>query len=219
MQLSTTMPATWSCGSTAMPPTSPLPKDACLLLGTISSVPSLHPCPQQQLPTLPLTIMRPVLASTAAAKLGELFLNAKHACPLYIALHELGHPPFRQTTLLPLALAMTTSNITGQSQLSCISIGSATASARANITYFGNPSPPTKQITSPSITRISIIKPCVQHISMHLPMLLNVSNLMTLTIALVRVCLWPANQVWSVAKSYSHTASTGCTEQSTQHTG
>jgi len=37
-------------------------------------------------------IMRPVLASAAEAKLGALFLNAKHACPLRIALLELGHP-------------------------------------------------------------------------------------------------------------------------------
>jgi hypothetical protein len=37
-------------------------------------------------------IMRPVLSSAAEAELGALFLNAKHACPLRIALDELGHP-------------------------------------------------------------------------------------------------------------------------------
>ncbi len=36
-------------------------------------------------------IMCPVLASAAKAKLGALFLNAKHACPQHIALQELGH--------------------------------------------------------------------------------------------------------------------------------
>jgi len=36
-------------------------------------------------------IMCPVLASAAKAKLGALFLNAKHACPRHIALQELGH--------------------------------------------------------------------------------------------------------------------------------
>jgi len=37
-------------------------------------------------------IMHPVLASTAEAELGALFLNAKHAYPLQIVLLELGHP-------------------------------------------------------------------------------------------------------------------------------
>jgi len=37
-------------------------------------------------------IMQPVLASATKAELGTLFLNAKHACPLQIALHKLGHP-------------------------------------------------------------------------------------------------------------------------------
>jgi len=95
------MPATWSCGSTATHPTSPPQKDILELLDTISSVPSLHLC-LQQLPTLPLTMhapinvlcqfMKPVLASAIKAELGILFLNAKHACPLCIALHKLGHP-------------------------------------------------------------------------------------------------------------------------------
>lgn len=40
-------------------------------------------------------IMRPVLASAAEAEMGALFVNAKHACPLRVALQELGHeqPP------------------------------------------------------------------------------------------------------------------------------
>jgi len=32
------------------------------------------------------------MASAAKAKLGALFLNAQHACPLCITLEELGHP-------------------------------------------------------------------------------------------------------------------------------
>jgi len=45
-------------------------------------------------------IMCPVLASTAKAKLGALFLNAKHACPRCIALQELGHNHLLKTLIL-----------------------------------------------------------------------------------------------------------------------
>jgi hypothetical protein len=37
-------------------------------------------------------IMKEAVSSAAEAKLGALFSNSKEACPLWIALEELGHP-------------------------------------------------------------------------------------------------------------------------------
>jgi hypothetical protein len=60
-------------------------------------------------------IMRKVLSSAAEAGLGALCHNGKEACPLRIALEEMGHPqpanpPWQLTTIPPVVLPQTPSN-------------------------------------------------------------------------------------------------------------
>jgi len=85
-------------------------------------------------------IMHLVLASAAKAKLGTLFLSAKHACPLCIALQELGHD--QPTTViqteipLPPALPMTTSNKNDPNLSTCAFTGSVTRSIKASTIFL-----------------------------------------------------------------------------------
>jgi hypothetical protein len=64
----------------------------------LSDFPQASPQPTDPSPTLngavfiACNIMREVLSSAAETELGSLYNNAKEACPIRIALEELGHP-------------------------------------------------------------------------------------------------------------------------------
>ncbi len=72
-------------------------------------------------------IIQQVVASTAKAELGALFLNAQTTCPICTTLDEFGHPqpapPSKQITVLPVASSITLSNRSAPKPLICISIG------------------------------------------------------------------------------------------------
>ena len=78
-------------------------------------------------------IMREVLSSAAEAKLGALFHNGKEACPLRIALEELGHPQ----SATPMAtdnnteLQLTPSNRNGRKRSTCFLLDPRSGSARS----------------------------------------------------------------------------------------
>jgi len=86
-------------------------------------------------------MMRPVLASTAKAELGALFLNAKHACPLHIALQELGHlqpaTPIQTDNTTANGIANDNIKQKQSNPLTYIFIGSTIESSRGSTTYFG----------------------------------------------------------------------------------
>ena len=136
--------------------------------------------------------MQPILASMAEAKLGALFLNAQHACPLCIALEELGH----KHPLTPIQTDNTTAtgidnNNIKQKQSKSINMSFYWIWDRVHQGHYhifwhlSN----TNQMITPSITLMPITSKCKQPISMLLPTTLPAYEWMTLTPALMRGCL------------------------------
>jgi len=143
-------------------------------------------------------IMKPVLASAAKAKSGALFLTAKHACPLCVALHKLGHDqpstPIQTDNTTTTSIANDTIK---QKQSKSINMHFYWICNRIHqgqyhifwqpgitnkVNYFTKHHPNSHHQN---------MQPAYLHASTNA---LNVSNLMTMTIAPVRVCLWPATR-------------------------
>ena len=107
-------------------------------------------------------IMREVLSSAAEAELGALFHNGKEACPLRVALEEMGHPQ----PATPMATDNNTANgiatdTVKQKRSKAIDMrftGYAIAFAKANSKSTGAKVRPIGQTTFPNITPPRIIK-------------------------------------------------------------
>ena len=159
--------------------------------------------------------MREVLSSATEAELGALFHNGKEACPLRIALEEMGlpQPATPMSTDNNTASRITTDTVkqNNPKQSTCVFIGSAIVFANANFTFIGAKARQNVRTTSPNIIRHCIIRPFVPHTytlpqilhrttlnvypTRHLHLLLRQSPLpirsLSILAPLVRVCCYP----------------------------
>jgi len=108
--------------------------------------------------------MQQVVASADEAKLSALFLNAQAACPLCIALVELGHPqaamPLQTDNSTACGIINNTVKQNDPKLSTCGFIGSQIDPNRDDFTFFGIQAAPIGPITSPSIILPNTIKPC-----------------------------------------------------------
>jgi hypothetical protein len=111
---------------------------------------------------VPCKILKEVLSSASEAKLAGLYHNGKEAVPERITLEELGHPQSATPIVTDNSTASGIANDSVKNDpkpWTCVFIGSATASAKANSLSTGTAVSPTEPTTLPNITPISTIVP------------------------------------------------------------